>query len=67
MFDLPIDLQLVSLIIQIIVIITASFVTVKIFNRIVVRVVVERAKGKKGPIIQVRRRSEEHTSELQSR
>ena len=55
MFDLPIDLQLVSLITQIILIFVASFVLTKIFNRLVVRVAGERISVKKGPIIQVRR------------
>jgi len=55
MFELIVDLNLILLIIQVIVIIIAAFVLVKIFNRLVVRVTEEKIKLKKGKLVNVQR------------
>ncbi len=54
MFDL-LDWHLVFLIVQVVVIVIASFIVVNIFNRLVVRVAEERIKVKKGSLVHVQR------------
>ena len=55
MVDLLIDLRLILLLVQVIVIVIASFVLVNIFNRLVVRVAEERVKVKRGRLVHIQR------------
>ncbi len=55
MVELLIDSNLIFSIVQVILIITASFVLVAIFNRLVVRVAEERIKVRKGRLIHIQR------------
>jgi small-conductance mechanosensitive channel len=55
MFELIVDLNLILLIIQVVVIIIAAFVLVRILNRLVVRVTEEKIKLKKGKLVNVQR------------
>ena len=55
MVDLLIDLHLILLLVQVIVIVIASFVLVNIFNRLVVRVAEERVKVKRGRLVHIQR------------
>jgi len=55
MVDLLIDLRLIVLLVQVIVIVIASFVLVNIFNRLVVRVAEERVKVKRGRLVHIQR------------
>lgn len=54
MFDL-LDWHLITLILQVVVIIIASFIIVTIFNRLVVKVAEERIKVEKGRLVHVKR------------
>jgi len=55
MFELIVDLNLILLIIQVVVIIIAAFVLVRILNRLVVRVTEEKIKLKKGKLVNIQR------------
>ncbi len=55
MFDLILNPHFILLIVQVLAILIAAFVAVKIFNRLIVRVAEEKSKVKKGTLVNVRR------------